>query len=126
MIFNEIDNFVHHFLFVDIYLGAGIQSVVLVEPHSAETPFINRNHCVCDIKSSEAIVETLKSNNRLFKHVQALAQIHLEDMVEFQGAVLIENLQLDDMLRLEGMAFYTHVPGLYNRKFCLMSPLVDF
>lgn len=54
-----------------------------------------------------------------------MAQAQLEDLREFIGAVLVENLKLHNLARLQSMALHYHMTCLDDWKLSLMPPFVD-
>ena len=114
----------NHFFLISFNFWAGVQSIVFVEPDSAESLFVDWDHGVRNFESSEAIKEALKAHYALLEHIERLSEIHLEDMVQFEGAVLVVNFNFDDILRIQSVPLDCDVFRFDDGKLSVVSPFV--
>ena len=82
-----------HFLFVcRLIFDEAIGSVVLIEPDSTESFFIDSDHGLGNVKPSKTIVQSLESHDTFFEQIEALSKSHFINVIQFQGAMLVVNL----------------------------------
>ena len=122
--FNEIDDFLNHFSFFVLVPLIGVKSKILVNPDPTKAFFIDRDHVLSYVKSSEAIEQSLEPNDAFLEQEESLAHRDFINVFEPKGAVLNKNLEINDV-RLGGhLPLYANKASFYNREISLVSPLI--
>lgn len=117
--------FWNHFGLRTCLFDKSISAKVVIEPDPAQSPFVDGNHGIKNLKGTYSVEQSFEANHGLFEHINGLADRHLVDLGKLQWAVLDLDLHLGYLALTTFIFHHFDKVSSYYWKLGLMSPLVS-
>lgn len=122
----NINYFIHHVNFINIFLGEVVKPKILVKPNPARPFLIYTNHWIWYLKTSKSSKKPFKSKNSILQNKYGLSKWNLVKLAHFQWAVLIINSEVHSGWRHICTLIDMYENSFDNWELSLVPPFIDF